>query len=140
VDVVSARGQALYLNLAMQIKTKTVLLGSLMMGFSVLGLGITPGWAIPVQQVQNPHALNAQNWVSDQTNKLSQNAKDSINSKLTTLEKESGVEVAVAIVPDMAPETQIEPYAKQLFNQWKIGKAATNNGILILWSPGEWWR
>lgn len=124
-------------NLDMPKTPQAVLLVSLMsVGLSVL-LGSAPGGAIPVEQVPNPHALNNQIWVSDPADQLSASAENAINAKLTQLQKESGVEVAVVIVRDIAPESNIESYANKLFNQWKIGQAGTNNGVLILWAPGN---
>ncbi len=59
-----------------------------------------------------------------------------LNQKLVDFEKESTVEIAVVTVPDFAGTT-IEDYAVKLFENWKIGKADIDNGLLILVSSAQ---
>jgi uncharacterized protein len=96
-----------------------------------------PTLAIPIEQVQNPRLSGNRSWVTDQANRLSPNAENVINDKLAQLERDTGVEVAVVTIPNLAPEPTIESYANKLFNRWGIGKRGLNNGILFLWAPGD---
>jgi uncharacterized protein len=96
-----------------------------------------PTLAIPVEQVQNPRSSGNRSWVTDQANRLSQTTENRINDQLTQLERDTGVEVAVVTIPNLAPEPTIEAYATKLFNRWGIGKRGLNNGVLFLWAPGD---
>jgi uncharacterized protein len=48
----------------------------------------------------------------------------------------TSAEIAVATVPSLAGMT-VEEYAAGLFEQWGIGKKATDNGVLILVAPND---
>lgn len=96
-----------------------------------------PTQAIPIEQVQNPRLSGKRSWVTDQANRLSPTTENLINNKLTQLERDTGAEVAVVTIPNLAPELTIESYANKLFNRWRIGKRGLNNGVLFLWVPGD---
>jgi uncharacterized membrane protein YgcG len=53
------------------------------------------------------------------------------------LEEKTTVEIAVVTVNDLSPYATIDEYAKELFSEWKIGKAKEDNGILIIVSMKE---
>lgn len=55
---------------------------------------------------------------------------------LTSFEKSTGNEIAVATLPSLNGEP-IENVAVALFKQWGIGKKAEDNGILFLIAPNE---
>ncbi len=55
---------------------------------------------------------------------------------LSELEQSTTAEVVVITVPTTAPETPSQ-YRTELFNKWKIGKAANDNGLLILYAVKE---
>ena len=57
-------------------------------------------------------------------------------STLTTLEQNTGHEVAVVTVSSLEGDT-IANFAVQLFADWKIGKAEADNGALLLVAPNE---
>src|SRR4051812_30588425 len=65
-------------------------------------------------------------------------ASDSIaiGTKLVALEKATGDEVVVVTVKSLGDET-VESYAEKLFQEWGIGKADKDNGLLILVSTGD---
>src|SRR6185503_4886307 len=54
-----------------------------------------------------------------------------LEQELTAFEATTTSEIAVAIVPDMGGD-YIENYAVKLFEDWKIGKAKQDNGVLLL--------
>lgn len=59
-----------------------------------------------------------------------------LNQKLVNFEKDSTVEIAIVTVADFSGTT-LEDYAVKLFENWKIGKADVDNGLLILVSSKE---
>ncbi len=77
-----------------------------------------------------------QGYVNDFAGVMSSAAKASLEAKLDKLEQETGAEVAVVTVADMGG-TYIEDYAVRLFEEWGIGKADQDNGILFLIAISE---
>jgi uncharacterized protein len=73
-------------------------------------------------------------YVNDFENIL--NNDEVLNQKLIDFEKETTVEVAIVTVPDFSGTT-LEDYAVKLFENWKIGKADIDNGLLILVSSAQ---
>ncbi|MCZ8344066.1 MAG: TPM domain-containing protein [Leptospira sp.] len=81
-------------------------------------------------EVPNPRSEGG--WVSDQAGYLSQSgAIHEINRVLSRLEAETGIEIAVVILPSIGNKSPRE-FATSLFETWKIGKKDTDNGILLL--------
>lgn len=74
--------------------------------------------------------------VVDNASLLSADAENRIESKLRTLEDQSGIQFVVATVPSLGGE-EIEPYANRLFRAWKLGEQKRNNGVLLLIAPKE---
>ncbi|PIQ25343.1 hypothetical protein COW36_19560 [bacterium (Candidatus Blackallbacteria) CG17_big_fil_post_rev_8_21_14_2_50_48_46] len=60
-----------------------------------------------------------------------------IEQRLRKLESETSAEIAVVTVPKLPADEKIETYALRMFNQWGIGKAETNNGLLFLLAVQE---
>jgi uncharacterized protein len=75
-------------------------------------------------------------YVNDFAEVISAEQKAAIESQLVALEKDMGVEISVVTVPSLGDET-IETYAVELFEEWGIGKAKTDNGLLFLVAPNE---
>ena len=73
-------------------------------------------------------------FVNDFANVISVNERATIETKLQSLEKSTGIQVAVATVPSLGDET-IESYAVALFQDWGIGRKGKDNGLLILVAP-----
>jgi uncharacterized protein len=73
-------------------------------------------------------------WVSDPAHHLSPATVDSINAIITRLEQETSIEMAVVVIDSL---DGLEPAdaALLLHRQWGVGKAARDNGLLLLWSP-----
>ncbi len=90
--------------------------------------------AFPVSAYQSPG--KATGFVNDFASVFSADQKMSLETKLSTLERETSVEVSVVTVPTLGDET-VETYAVKLFEEWNIGKAKQDNGLLILVSPND---
>lgn len=87
--------------------------------------------AMTVEEVPNIHLKDARQYVTDPSNILSTAARDSINLMLGQLEKGSGIEVAVVMLPSIGND-DIFDFAHNLFRKWGIGKKKENNGLLVL--------
>src|SRR5271169_4036138 len=74
--------------------------------------------------------------VVDQAKILSPITAADLERKLADLEQKSGIQLVVATVPSLGGE-EIEPYANDLFREWKLGEAKKNNGALFLIAPNE---
>ncbi|MDD3818832.1 MAG: TPM domain-containing protein [Actinomycetota bacterium] len=70
-------------------------------------------------------------YINDYTGKLDIASRDSLEALSSRIEKETGCEIAVAIVENLQGLTE-EEYAVKLFEKWGIGKEKEDNGILIL--------
>lgn len=73
----------------------------------------------------------ASGYVNDFAGVLPASARDRLEAELATLERDTGAEVAVAVVPRTAPETP-KMYVVKLFEAWGIGKRGRDNGALLL--------
>ena len=62
---------------------------------------------------------------------LSDTPRDSINAILGRLEKSTGIETAVVMLPSIGDE-DIFDFGHELFRKWGIGKKKSDNGLLIL--------
>lgn len=74
--------------------------------------------------------------VVDQANVIPAEQRAAIEGKLKALEDKSGIQLVVATVSSLEGE-EIEPYANELFRNWKLGEAKKNNGVLFLIAPNE---
>ncbi len=80
----------------------------------------------------NSESKNAGGWVSDQDGYLIRSgALPEINRVLTRLEADTGVEIAVVVLPSIGAESP-RKFATSLFETWNIGKKEKDNGILFL--------
>lgn len=87
--------------------------------------------AMTVDEVPNIHLKDARQYVTDPSAILTTAARDSINLMLGQLEKGSGIEVAVVMLPSIGND-DIFDFAHNLFRKWGIGKKKENNGLLVL--------
>jgi uncharacterized membrane protein YgcG len=92
--------------------------------------------AITVQDVPNPRQTSG-GWVTDMAALLSPEAEVQINQIATDLEADTQAELAVVTVPTTDPAASPKAFATELFNTWGIGKAAQDNGLLILVSRAD---
>lgn len=84
-----------------------------------------------VDDVPNVRLTDVRRYVSDPTSILSPAAKDTINAILGRLEKSTGIETAVVMLPSIG-ENDIFDFSTSLFRKWSIGKKKSDNGLLIL--------
>ena len=91
-------------------------------------------WCLPVlaQQIAVPE-LRQQ--VTDITGTLSTSEQQSLTQQLQDITQKTRVQVAVLIVPSTGDDS-IEQYATRVFDNWRLGDAKRNDGILIVvaWS------
>lgn len=74
--------------------------------------------------------------VVDQANIIQPATRSAIEEKLAEVEANSGIQIAVATVGSLEGQ-DIEPYANELFRNWKLGEKTKNNGVLLLVAPTE---
>ncbi|MGE4369292.1 MAG: YgcG family protein [Burkholderiaceae bacterium] len=86
------------------------------------------GWPAAGQPVAVPE-LGA--WVTDTTGTLDAATRSSLEQQLADLEKRKGAQMAVLIVPTTGEDT-IESYARRVFDQWRIGRANIDDGVLLV--------
>lgn len=84
-----------------------------------------------VDDVPNVRLTDVRRYVSDPTCILSPAATDTINAILGRLEKSTGIETAVVMLPSIG-ENDIFDFSTSLFRKWGIGKKKSDNGLLIL--------
>lgn len=97
------------------------------------------GLAVSAQaplSIPDPNKGNPDNFISDPMGLLSDNTEAKINSQLLKVRKQTGCEVAVAIVKDLKG-LSVEDYAYQLFRHWGVGDKDKDNGVLLLVAPEE---
>jgi uncharacterized membrane protein YgcG len=83
---------------------------------------------LSVSEIPNPRNNNG--WISDVAGMLSSEAENAIEQTLDNLERDLGVEIAVVTVENISLSPK--EFATKLFNSWGVGKATTNNGVLLL--------
>ena len=84
-----------------------------------------------VDDVPNVRLTDVRRYVSDPTSILAPAATDTINTILGRLEKSTGIETAVVMLPSIG-ENDIFDFSTSLFRKWGIGKKKSDNGLLIL--------
>ena len=91
-------------------------------------------WCLPglAQQIAVPE-LRQQ--VTDITGTLSTSEQQSLTQQLQDITHKTRAQVAVLVVPSIGDDS-IEQYATRVFDNWRLGDAKRNDGILIIvaWS------
>lgn len=72
------------------------------------------------------------NYLSDYAQIIPDNDEPRINSMIRQYKKLTGIEIAILTVPTLGDEIDIDSYTQVIFDQWGIGEAGENNGILIV--------
>ncbi len=70
-------------------------------------------------------------YVTDLTQTLTAEQKQSLEQLLTQLQQSKGSQLAVLIVPTTQPET-IEQYSIRVAEKWKLGRKGVDDGVLLL--------
>lgn len=104
--------------------------GRLLILFFALLLGAGAN-AYTVKDVPNVHLTDSRRYTSDPDNILSPRAHAVIDSLAADLRSRTSSELAVVIVNDI-DGAEPEQFATALFNDWRIGKKESNNGVLVL--------
>lgn len=69
-------------------------------------------------------------WVLDQTNTFSRAEFDALNSLCEEVNRKAGAELVVVLIPSTNGIDYVR-FAENLFDDWGVGSAAKNDGILI---------
>jgi len=83
-----------------------------------------------------PEYKDEYGYVADLADVLTADTIYTINEANLVLTKATGAEIIIVTV-DFLNGAKIEDYAYRLFNQWKIGSAEKDNGLLLLLVIGE---
>lgn len=73
--------------------------------------------------------------VNDYADLLPPEEERALSQRLARLERDTGVEMTVVTLSTrsaFAPDMTLEDYATALFDAWGVGKAATNDGVMVL--------
>lgn len=92
-------------------------------------LAFVLGFASPLTLAQDVPTLTGP--VVDQSRFLSERASAAISSALFNLEKETGVQFQVLIIPKLKNDT-IEGYSIKVVDEWKLGKKGDDRAALFL--------
>lgn len=95
------------------------------------------GCAITVEEVPNVHVANRNLYVSDPSGILSPSTVSELNSRISSIWKNSSAEVVVVIVDKIDDSMTPEEFATALFEKWGLGKSDTDNGLLFLVSRDD---
>lgn len=80
--------------------------------------------------------LKPSGFLNDYAGILTATQRNEIENYLRKIEKETTNEIAVVILKSLNGRN-LEEYANEIFNEWKIGKKGKDNGVLILISMAE---
>ena len=69
--------------------------------------------------------------VTDLTGTLDAQQKQTLEAELEALEKSKGAQLAVLLVPTTEPE-DIAAYGIRVADAWKLGRAATDDGVILI--------
>ncbi len=95
----------------------------------VLSIGLI--WANAVLAETVAQLGKPTGWVNDYTNTLSGTDISRLTSVCEELENANTAELAIVIINTTGSQT-IESFAQELYTTWGIGKAGSDNGVLIL--------
>lgn len=70
-------------------------------------------------------------FITDKAGAVDAGAKQSMETLLTRLEKATGAQIAVAVIPTLEGEP-IENFAVKLFEKWGVGQKDQDNGVLLV--------
>ena len=103
-------------------KRPRILIMTLVLLFVFQGLVYAKGLQLPEPSYEG--------YVYDETNLLSQEAKEKIITSAKQLDQATGAQIVVAVVENLQGIT-IEEYSEQLFKKWEIGNKS-DQGVLLL--------
>ena len=83
-----------------------------------------------VDTVPNPRLENTSFHVSDSASLLTHDTVSYLNEKLTQLEKDTGIQSAVVVLPSVG-DSDVFEFSQELFRKWGIGQRDKNDGLLL---------
>lgn len=95
-----------------------------------------PLWGVPLDAIPNPRQVNG-GWVADTANVLSPDGEARLNQIIDQLEATNGSEIAVVTLANVPADMSARQVATTLLNQWGVGKAGQDNGLLFLVAVNE---
>ncbi len=102
--------------------------------FAVAPLVLTSGCAN--EEVVTPPALELTGRVVDAADILDEQFEQDLTERLALLEQDTDVQLVVVTTPDLMGQ-MIDVYSLELANNWGIGDAERNDGLMILVAPNE---
>ena len=109
-------------------------LGGLLRRLAVALLLLSAGGVALAQDVLPVPALSAR--AMDQTGTLDASQLAALEAKLQALESAKGAQLVVLVIASTAPE-DIASYANRVANNWKIGRRAVGDGVLLIVAKGD---
>jgi uncharacterized protein len=107
-----------------------------LLGLGVLGSCQSPGPTLPITAdnylttIPDPKTLG-ETYISDPDHVLDPGTAPVLNARLDSLDRSGRAHIDVVLVRSIG-EAVPKTAATALFNKWKIGRKATNNGLLLL--------
>lgn len=86
---------------------------------------------------EGPRLPEPLGYVSDHGDTIDADWRARIRSVCQDLERKTGVEMVVVTVPSLKPFASAQLYAEALYQNWKIGSASQEYGLMILLSVQE---
>ena len=103
--------------------------GLLRLGF--LAIYITTFLVVPMFTFAYSSPGKPTGFIDDFANVLSIEQKDILEQKLSAFNASTSNEIAIVIIKSLDGD-YIENYAVKLYEEWQIGKAKKDNGVLLL--------
>ena len=98
---------------------------------SILSIFCVKASTYTIDNIPNVHLSNKNQFVSDPDGYLSNDAKNHANQYLRALMDSTSAEATIVLVESVG-NTDIDLFAQQLFDKWKIGKSDKDNGLLLI--------
>lgn len=98
---------------------------------SVLSIVCVKASTYTIDNIPNVHLKDKYQFVSDPDGYLSNDAKNRVNQYMRALMDSTSAEAAIVLVESVG-DTDIDSFAQQLFDKWKIGKSDKDNGLLLI--------
>jgi len=96
---------------------------------------ILVAFALPARAAE-PSYPEPTDYVVDTAGLLTDDTKAHVDAIAKELDEKTGVQIAVAVVPSIAP-LEIEDYAVTLFKKWGVGNKKEDTGILLVVAEKE---
>jgi uncharacterized protein len=101
------------------------------LGYAVVAAVIAATGPVGAAGAAPPAFPKPAGWVVDQAAVINPPEEAALERRLSAYEKKTSHEIAVVTIKTLGG-ARLEKYATGLFNDWGIGKAGKNNGVLLL--------